>query len=319
MSLDRGGSIEVDRVSRTSARGVYAAGDCTGVLMLGLGGRDAGPDRDVARPRRRGRPAGPADRVVQRLHRPRDRHRRGQPAAGRRRRGAGPWRSAAAGAATRGPRCRACRDGFVKLFCRSRHRASSSAAWSSRPRASELIYPLAIAVLERLTVDQFAGVVHGLPVAVRLDRRGGPPPARSQRSTSSTRPEPDRPDGRAPVEAYARRPLSGRAPRVKRRADCTRPRSAPARYRFRRECGSGRGAGRSAAWPELGGPDGCRRHRQRDPRLPRADVGPRDADAVRGVRRLTDRPAALLGAVIPGLAPDRPGPAQRRPPGARRS
>lgn len=31
---DQGGFIEVDRVSRTSAHGVYAAGDCTGVLML---------------------------------------------------------------------------------------------------------------------------------------------------------------------------------------------------------------------------------------------------------------------------------------------
>ncbi|HWI31525.1 MAG TPA: NAD(P)H-quinone dehydrogenase, partial [Microbacterium sp.] len=32
--LGDGGFIEVDRVSRTSATGVYAAGDCTGVLML---------------------------------------------------------------------------------------------------------------------------------------------------------------------------------------------------------------------------------------------------------------------------------------------
>ena len=32
--LKDGGFIDVDRVSRTSARGVYAAGDCTGVLML---------------------------------------------------------------------------------------------------------------------------------------------------------------------------------------------------------------------------------------------------------------------------------------------
>lgn len=31
---DEGGFIKVDRVSRTSARGVYAAGDCTGVFML---------------------------------------------------------------------------------------------------------------------------------------------------------------------------------------------------------------------------------------------------------------------------------------------
>ncbi|MRJ75015.1 NAD(P)H-quinone dehydrogenase [Aeromicrobium sp. SMF47] len=34
MVLDDGGFIKVDRVSRTSVRGVYAAGDCTGVLML---------------------------------------------------------------------------------------------------------------------------------------------------------------------------------------------------------------------------------------------------------------------------------------------
>ena len=34
VAVDSGGFIQVDRVSRTSARGVYAAGDCTGVLML---------------------------------------------------------------------------------------------------------------------------------------------------------------------------------------------------------------------------------------------------------------------------------------------
>ena len=34
VALDDAGFVEVDRVSRTSARGVYAAGDCTGVLML---------------------------------------------------------------------------------------------------------------------------------------------------------------------------------------------------------------------------------------------------------------------------------------------
>lgn len=32
--LDDGGFVTVDRVSRTTSRGVYAAGDCTGVLML---------------------------------------------------------------------------------------------------------------------------------------------------------------------------------------------------------------------------------------------------------------------------------------------
>jgi len=34
VNVGPGGFIEVDRVSRTSAHGVYAAGDCTGVLML---------------------------------------------------------------------------------------------------------------------------------------------------------------------------------------------------------------------------------------------------------------------------------------------
>ncbi|MCW2831054.1 MAG: NAD(P)H-quinone dehydrogenase [Aeromicrobium sp.] len=34
MLLDDGGFIKVDRVSRTNVRGIYAAGDCTGVLML---------------------------------------------------------------------------------------------------------------------------------------------------------------------------------------------------------------------------------------------------------------------------------------------
>ena len=34
VELARGGFVQVDRVSRTTARGVYAAGDCTGVLML---------------------------------------------------------------------------------------------------------------------------------------------------------------------------------------------------------------------------------------------------------------------------------------------
>lgn len=34
VNLDSRGFVEVDRVSRTSAPGVYAAGDCTGVLML---------------------------------------------------------------------------------------------------------------------------------------------------------------------------------------------------------------------------------------------------------------------------------------------
>ena len=45
------GHIEVDKVSRTSVRGVYAAGDCTGCAPARVRRRHAGPDRDVARAR----------------------------------------------------------------------------------------------------------------------------------------------------------------------------------------------------------------------------------------------------------------------------
>src|SRR5665648_222281 len=34
VELDEGGFIRVDKVSRTTTRGIYSAGDCTGVLML---------------------------------------------------------------------------------------------------------------------------------------------------------------------------------------------------------------------------------------------------------------------------------------------
>ena len=34
VQTDKGGFIKVDKVSRTSVSGIYAAGDCTGVLML---------------------------------------------------------------------------------------------------------------------------------------------------------------------------------------------------------------------------------------------------------------------------------------------
>ena len=69
------------------------------------------------------------------------------------------------------------RDGFVKLFCRSVTGIVIGGVVVA-PRASELIYPIALAISQRLTVDQLSRVVHGLPVAVGLDRRGGAAPAR---------------------------------------------------------------------------------------------------------------------------------------------
>jgi NAD(P)H dehydrogenase (quinone) len=48
------------------------------------------------------------------------------------------------------------RDGFVKLFCRPATGIVIGGVVVS-PRASELIYPISIAVAERLTVDQVSG------------------------------------------------------------------------------------------------------------------------------------------------------------------
>ena len=51
------------------------------------------------------------------------------------------------------PRCRASRDGFVKLICRKVTGIVIGGVVVA-PRASELIFPVAMAVAQRLTVDQ---------------------------------------------------------------------------------------------------------------------------------------------------------------------
>ena len=76
VTLDDGGFVDVDRVSRTSARGVYAAGDCTGVLMLAS---VAAMQGRIAMWHFLGDAVAPLDLqdgVLQRVHRPGDRHRR---------------------------------------------------------------------------------------------------------------------------------------------------------------------------------------------------------------------------------------------------
>ncbi len=76
MVLKDGGFVNVDRVSRTSARGVYAAGDCTGVLMLAS---VAAMQGRIAMWHFLGDTVHPLDLkkvVLQRLHRSGDRHRR---------------------------------------------------------------------------------------------------------------------------------------------------------------------------------------------------------------------------------------------------
>ncbi len=152
--LDDGGFIEVDRVSRTSARGVYAAGDCTGVLMLAsvaaMQGRIAmwhflgdtvhpldlkkvssnvftAPEIATVGWSQKSVDNGEMQAEVVML-----------PLSGNPR-----------------AKMQGVHDGFVKLFCRPGTGIVVGGVVVG-PRASELIHPVSIAVAESLTADQLA-------------------------------------------------------------------------------------------------------------------------------------------------------------------
>ena len=148
-------------------------GDCTGVLPLAsvaaMQGRiamwhalgDAVAPLDLRGGRR------------QHLHRPRDRHGRRHPARGRRRPATeARARHAAAGHQPPGQDAEH-PDGFVKLFARNGSGIVIGGVVVA-PRASELIFPIALAVAAPADRRPGGQHVHGLPVDVRLDRRGGP-------------------------------------------------------------------------------------------------------------------------------------------------
>ena len=151
---DDGGFIQVDRVSRTSCRGVYAAGDCTGVLMLAsvaaMQGRIAmwhflgdavspldlkkvssnvftSPEIATVGWSQKAVDAGEIEAEVVML-----------PLAGNAR-----------------AKMQGVRDGFVKLFCRPGTGIVVGGVVVG-PRASELIHPVSVAVAESLTADQLA-------------------------------------------------------------------------------------------------------------------------------------------------------------------
>ncbi|MBI1379361.1 MAG: NAD(P)H-quinone dehydrogenase [Frankiales bacterium] len=155
VALTPSGFIEVDRVSRTSARGVYAAGDVTGVLMLAsvaaMQGRLAMWHAlgDAVRPldlstvssnvftepeiatigvTQAQADAGEIDVRVVKL-----------PLATNAR-----------------AKMQGLHDGFVKLFARPGTGIVVGGVVVA-PKASELVFPIALAVEHRLTVDQVAG------------------------------------------------------------------------------------------------------------------------------------------------------------------
>ena len=152
--LDEGGFVKVDRVSRTSARGVYAAGDCTGVLMLAS---VAAMQGRIAMGHFLGDAVAPLDlkKVSSNVFTAPEIATVG-------------WSQNAVDAGemlaevvmlplSGNPRAKmqGVHDGFVKLFCRRAPASSSAASWSA-PRASELIHPVSVAVAESLTADQLA-------------------------------------------------------------------------------------------------------------------------------------------------------------------
>jgi NAD(P)H dehydrogenase (quinone) len=154
VALDDGGFVTVDRVSRTTARGVYAAGDCTGVLMLAsvaaMQGRIAmwhflgdavspldlrkvssnvftAPEIATVGWSQRAVDAGEIQAESITL-----------PLAGNAR-----------------AKMQGVHDGFVKLFCRPGTGIVIGGVIVA-PRASELIHPVSVAVAESLTADQLA-------------------------------------------------------------------------------------------------------------------------------------------------------------------
>jgi len=154
VSLDSRGFIEVDRVSRTAVPGVYAAGDCTGVLMLAsvaaMQGRIAMWHAlgEAVRPLRLSHVASTifTDPEIASVGVSQAAVDRGEVAA----------RVVKLPLATN-PRAKmgGFRDGFVKLMARPGTGLVLGGVIVA-PRASELILPLSIAIEQNLSVDQIA-------------------------------------------------------------------------------------------------------------------------------------------------------------------
>lgn len=148
------GHIEVDRVSRTSARGVYAAGDVTGVLMLAS---VAAMQGRIAMWHFLGDAVTPLDLKTVSSNVFTDPE---IASVGWTENDAAAGRVAARVvnlplATNARAKMQSLRDGFVKLLC---HRGTGIVVGGVvvAPKASELIFPIALAVDQRLTVDQLA-------------------------------------------------------------------------------------------------------------------------------------------------------------------
>ncbi|MBM7799717.1 dihydrolipoamide dehydrogenase [Microlunatus panaciterrae] len=152
--LDAGGFIEVDKVSRTTARGVYAAGDCTGVLMLAS---VAAMQGRIAMWHALGDAVSPLDlrEVSSNVFTAPEIATVGSSQA---QVDSGEVRAIAVTLPLKGnarAKMQGIHDGFVKLFCLPSTGIIVGGVVVA-PQASELIHPVSVAVTERITVDQFA-------------------------------------------------------------------------------------------------------------------------------------------------------------------
>jgi pyruvate/2-oxoglutarate dehydrogenase complex dihydrolipoamide dehydrogenase (E3) component len=154
VQVDDAGFVTVDRVSRTTARGVYAAGDCTGVLMLAS---VAAMQGRIAMWHFLGDAVAPLDltQVSANVFTVPEIATVGcsQKAVDE-----GEMQAEAVTLPLSGnarAKMQGVRDGFVKLFCRPGTGIVVGGVVVG-PRASELIHPVSIAVSCSLTADQLA-------------------------------------------------------------------------------------------------------------------------------------------------------------------
>ena len=148
-----GGYVEVDRVSRTSAQGVYAAGDCTGVLMLAS---VAAMQGRIAMWHLLGDSVGPLNLRAVSSNVFTDPEIASVGWTEKDMDDSGATVTVKLPLATNArAKMQGVHEGFVKLFARSGSGTVVGGVIVA-PRASELIYPVALAVDGRLTVDQLA-------------------------------------------------------------------------------------------------------------------------------------------------------------------
>ncbi len=160
VELSPSGHVQVDRVSRTTVSGVYAAGDCTGVLPLAS---VAAMQGRIAMWHALGDAVSPLNvtGVAANIFTEPEIATVGigQAAADE-----SPEVESVMLPLARNPRAKmqGIADGFVKLFCRKGYGTVLGGVVVA-PKASELVYPVALAVQNRLSVDQVSSTITVYP------------------------------------------------------------------------------------------------------------------------------------------------------------